>query len=141
MTRFLVPQEIYKERISICKSCDYYFKLTGSCKVCGCFMRIKSRIATQSCPKGYWEKTTEIEPMVEGLETEGKKHLEQELIAIYPDFKDGKAKDIETKTKMIEIYNAYFGGGYKTTTNCASCLHTVYNSLKYLYDKITREKF
>ena len=102
-------------------------------------MRVKARIAPLSCPKGYWEKTTEIETMIEGLESEGKQHLEQELLEIYPDFKDGKAKDVETKAKMIEIYNAYFGGGYKPTTNCASCLHSIYNALKRLYDRITKK--
>ena len=139
MTSFFVTKETYKERITICKGCEHYFKLTGSCKVCGCFMRVKARIAPLSCPKGYWQKTREIEPMAKGLESDARKHLEQEVVKIYPDIKNGKAKDVETKAKMIEIYNAYFGGGYKTTTNCSSCLQIIYNSIKRLYDRITEK--
>ena len=41
MNKFFVPDEIYKDRIAICKSCVYYKKLLGNCSVCKCFMKIK----------------------------------------------------------------------------------------------------
>ncbi len=61
MNKFFVPNEIYEDRIAICRSCVYYFKPTGNCKICTCFMKVNARIATQHCPQKYWDKTTEVE--------------------------------------------------------------------------------
>ena len=62
MNKFFVPDEIYEDRIAICKECVYYKKLLGNCSVCKCFMKIKARLAPMSCPQSYWLKTTEVEP-------------------------------------------------------------------------------
>ena len=56
MTKFFTSEEVYKDRLAICKSCKYYFKLTGQCKRCLCFMKVKARLANQSCPVGKWDK-------------------------------------------------------------------------------------
>ena len=45
MNKFFVPDEIYEERLAICKGCVYYKKLFGNCSVCKCFMKIKARIS------------------------------------------------------------------------------------------------
>ena len=61
--KFFVPDNIYKERIAICKSCEHYLSLLGNCGICKCFMSVKARLAPMECaakPK-KWEKTTEIE--------------------------------------------------------------------------------
>ena len=59
MTRFFVRKETYKERITICKGCEHYFKLTGNCKLCGCFMKVKHKLAMAECPIGKWGKYKE----------------------------------------------------------------------------------
>ena len=56
MTKFFVPNEVYQDRISLCKDCVYYFKPTGTCKRCLCFMKVKARIAPMECPQGYWKR-------------------------------------------------------------------------------------
>ena len=61
MNKFFVPNNVYKDRLEICKSCVYYFKPTGTCKRCLCFMKLKCRLAPMECPQGYWQKTTDIE--------------------------------------------------------------------------------
>ena len=61
MNRFFTSDEIYKDRLAICKDCIYYFSPTGQCKRCLCFMKIKARLAPMACPEKYWDKTTEIE--------------------------------------------------------------------------------
>lgn len=43
-----------KKRYSICLDCDRFLKVTNQCKECGCFMSIKTRLATASCPIGKW---------------------------------------------------------------------------------------
>mgnify|MGYP000046909268 CR=1 FL=1 len=60
MNRFFVENEVYEDRIEICKGCAYYYKPTGSCKICMCFMKIKALIANQHCPQKYWDKTSEV---------------------------------------------------------------------------------
>lgn len=42
------------ERFAICQVCPRFFKPTGQCKECGCFMRIKTRMPDQACPLGKW---------------------------------------------------------------------------------------
>ena len=51
-----VPEEIQHYRYSVCKSCDKLYKPTDTCKVCGCFMRVKTWMPNQSCPIGNWPK-------------------------------------------------------------------------------------
>ena len=130
MNKFFVSNDVYEDRITICKSCDYYFKLTGNCKVCLCFMKVKARIAPQECPKKYWQKTTEIETP-DDLPQE----IIDEVIKLWDDLKTGKAKDHAAKSKMIEIYNTIHMTNYKTTTSCGSCLSTCFDGIKKIYKK------
>lgn len=39
-------------RIAICKTCDKY--VNGVCSMCGCFVAIKSKLGSASCPIGKW---------------------------------------------------------------------------------------
>jgi len=128
MNKFFVPKEIYEDRINICKSCVYYFKPSGQCKRCLCFMKVKSRIATQECPQKYWEKTTEVEKTSEIPE-----EIIKEVVDLYPDLKTGRAKDVKAKKKMIELYNVIYGANYSTTTNCGSCISTCFDGIKKIY--------
>jgi len=130
MTKYFVKNEIRKERLDLCKSCEHYFKPTGTCKKCGCFMRIKTTLAYTECPIGIWQKTEEIEQP-----KEIPAHLIKEVIKIMPDIKKGQAKDHETKARFIELYNTIYGTNYKTTSNCSSCLNSVWNGITAIYNK------
>jgi len=130
MNKFFVPNEIYEDRMAICKGCTYYFKLTGSCKICKCFMKIKARIAPMECPKKYWLKTTEIETP-DDLPQE----MIDEILDLWKDLKTGRAKDHEAKKKMIELYNVIHNTNYGTGTSCGSCLSTCFDGIKKLYNK------
>jgi hypothetical protein len=35
---------------------DCYDAVYGQCRVCTCFVGIKTLFATESCPRGYWGK-------------------------------------------------------------------------------------
>ena len=132
MNKFFVPNNVYEERLAICKECVYFFKPTGNCKRCMCFMKIKARIAPMECPQKYWQKTTEIE-MPDDLP----QHLIEEVLDIWDDLKTGRAKNVETKKKMIELYNTIYMTNYGTGTNCGSCISTCYDGIKKLYKKYT----
>ena len=128
--KFFVPSEIYEDRISICKGCKYYISFLGNCGICKCFMKVKARIAPMECPKGYWQKTTEVK-----TPTEIPQDLIDEIIELWPDLKTGVAKNQHAKTRMIETYNAIYNANYNTHTNCGSCISTCFDAIKRLYEK------
>lgn len=130
MNRFFVTDEVYQDRISICKSCVYYFKPTGTCKDCGCFMKLKARLAPMSCGQKKWQKTTEIETP-DDLPQE----MIDEVLDVWDDLKTGRAKDQAAKRRMIEIYNVIYMTNYSPTTGCKSCLSTCFDGIKNLYKK------
>ena len=130
MNKFFVPDEIYEERIEICKGCVYYKKLLGNCAVCKCFMKIKARLAPMSCPQSYWLKTTEIE-----TPDDLPQHLIDEVLDVWKDLKTGRAKDVQAKKRMIELYNTIHMTNFGTSTSCGSCLSTCFDGIKKLYNK------
>ena len=130
MSNFFVKNEIYEERIAICRECVYYFKPTGTCKVCLCFMKVKARIGVMECPQKYWSKTTEVERPDDIPE-----ELIEECLLIWEDVKTGVAKNVTVKKKMIELYNTIYNANYKTTSNCGTCLNNCYQGIKQIVNK------
>ena len=130
MNKFFVPKEIYEDRINICKSCVYYFKPSGQCKRCLCFMKVKARISSQECPQKYWGKTTEVE-----RPDDIPQELIEECLLIWEDVKTGVAKNVTVKKKMIELYNTIYNANYKTTSNCGSCLNSCYHGIRQIVEK------
>ena len=47
--------KLIAERLAICEQCDRLFAPTKTCKECGCFVVLKTRLRKQSCPLGKWE--------------------------------------------------------------------------------------
>ncbi|QDP64616.1 MAG: hypothetical protein GOVbin2006_27 [Prokaryotic dsDNA virus sp.] len=127
MNRYFVTDEVYKERMNICRSCVYYFKPTGQCKRCMCFMKIKSRLAPLDCPEKYWTKTTEMK-QPEDLPPE----IVEEVLNIWEEIKGGRAKTQKDKKKMIELHNYIYNTNYSWGTNCGSCLNSCFNNIKTL---------
>ena len=130
MNKFFTSQEVYEERMAICKKCVYYYKPTGQCKRCLCFMKIKARIAPMECPQKYWTKTTEVE-IPDQLPLE----IVEEVLAIYPDVSTGRAKNQKVKKQMIELCNVISNSNFKTSTNCSSCLSTCLDVIRNTYNK------
>ena len=49
-----VSVELATKRMSLCSSCPELIKLTSTCKKCGCFMKLKTRLEGAECPIGKW---------------------------------------------------------------------------------------
>lgn len=49
-----VEETISKTRFDICTSCEFLTKTTNSCKKCGCFMIVKTKLKNARCPIGKW---------------------------------------------------------------------------------------
>ena len=62
----LHDQEVIDKRWDICKGCE--FLNNNKCEKCGCFMKIKTRVATARCPIGKWEKEYKF---IEGKKVNG----------------------------------------------------------------------
>ena len=130
--KFFVPDNIYKERIAICKSCEHYLSLLGNCGICKCFMSVKARLAPMECaakPK-KWEKTTEIEEP-----KEIPKHIIDEVLKVWPDIKTGRAHNRQAKNKAVELYNIIHNTNHNIDNNCPSCLQSIYTALKKINEK------
>jgi hypothetical protein len=51
------PDDIYKnhaERMKICKQCENLGNPLPFCKICKCFMPLKTRVPIAHCPIGKW---------------------------------------------------------------------------------------
>ena len=130
MNKFFVPNEVYEDRIAICRECIFYFKPTGTCKDCGCFMKIKARLAPMGCSQGKWQKTTKIDKP-DSLPQE----IVDEILDMWEDLKTGKAKNQAAKKRMIETYNTIYNTSYNPGTNCVSCISTCYKAITQLYNE------
>lgn len=49
-----VEESIKDERMSICKQCPFFIKITGQCSKCGCIMEAKTRLPHAECPEDKW---------------------------------------------------------------------------------------
>ena len=50
----LSTQREEMSRLDICRSCDKYIKVTSTCKECGCFMVLKTKLKKSKCPLDKW---------------------------------------------------------------------------------------
>lgn len=53
----MASSEVVAQRLSLCKACEFY--IGERCSRCGCQMRVKTTLATSSCPVGKWGQATE----------------------------------------------------------------------------------
>ena len=53
-----VSEEIQKTRLELCEKCPYLRKRVGAqvCFLCGCFLRLKTKLKTEECPILKWKK-------------------------------------------------------------------------------------
>jgi len=130
VNKFFVPDNIYEDRIAICKGCVFYFKPTGTCKDCGCFMKIKARLAPMACSQKKWDKTTEKE-----TPDDLPKEIIDEILDIFKDLKGGRFKNHTVKRRAIELYNTIYNTKYSTGTNCGSCLSGIFSEIRKLHKK------
>jgi hypothetical protein len=46
--------DLAKERLKVCDECEFFGRLLRQCKLCGCFMDLKSKLLEAECPADKW---------------------------------------------------------------------------------------
>ena len=132
MNKFFADKDTRKMRLDICRKCPKYISLTGNCRICGCFMRVKTSIAKLSCPDNpqRWSKVYTYD------EVKVPDNLRDEVEIIWEDMKGGKFKNYEVKFQAIDLYNTLTNSGISHRTSCTSCL----SSIKEFFKQIINNK-
>lgn len=47
-----VSQEVYEDRLGVCKECDLL--LEGMCRSCGCYVELRAAVTKNTCPRKKW---------------------------------------------------------------------------------------
>jgi hypothetical protein len=50
----MVSEEKQKERLDICKKCEFFLPRRSRCSQCGCYMIQKVRFGASQCPVNKW---------------------------------------------------------------------------------------
>lgn len=50
----LTTEELAVERIKVCETCEHFTRLSRQCKLCWCFMDMKTKILSATCPAEKW---------------------------------------------------------------------------------------
>lgn len=46
--------DVADARMAICYECPSLIQITNQCRECGCFMKLKTKLAAAVCPIGKW---------------------------------------------------------------------------------------
>lgn len=48
-----VPNGEYRDRLNVCRSCDYL--LSAMCRKCGCYVEVRAALKKSECPGLKWK--------------------------------------------------------------------------------------
>jgi len=54
MDKFVASAEVADLRMKECVECPALIQITNTCSRCGCFMNVKVKLLTATCPIGKW---------------------------------------------------------------------------------------
>ena len=56
-----VDDEVYEERLALCKQCEKLYQ--GMCRICGCYVELRAAMKIRACPDvpARWERCAETE--------------------------------------------------------------------------------
>ena len=50
----MVPKRVSTERYDTCLECEHFRHSLKQCKICNCFMQVKTKFQDAECPDGRW---------------------------------------------------------------------------------------
>jgi hypothetical protein len=144
---FTVPPKVQTERLSICHSCPHFKKATGSCgtlivgnaltaeqiaqaekentvtrnkskkRLCGCVMRIKTRLILAECPLNKWGKYEVTEQTLKEMRK-------------FIDGLNGRSTMTAEEVHKLYGYASSLSGVRMTPTTCGSCVKEVIDKMR-----------
>ena len=48
------PKQLQQERLAICGTCELFNAFSKTCKICKCYMRMKTKLENAFCPIHKW---------------------------------------------------------------------------------------
>lgn len=122
------------ERMKICESCEFFNVKHKTCgtprwvnpagdlveiegrkrrvRLCGCDMRIKTKIKAASCPARFWTSVA-------------KEGDYRKLRALVKEVKDKGSVQTAVAEEIVELYNSSFGAKKKLGMGCSHCLKEI----------------
>jgi len=137
---FTVRNELYRERMDICRRCKYFQAHTQTCgtpvigetvtyrrkeyHLCGCIMPIKAKLKVASCSVNKWLPTVDRELLMKAKEVGDRLPPEGQRL--------GRINEEE----QIAIHDAYVAlTGMKAKRNtCSTCWTKMINRLRTHFD-------
>ena len=58
LSKYKVSEEIQKQRLDICNTCEHKIQITNICGKCLCYLPWKVELAPVSCPDNRWTHVT-----------------------------------------------------------------------------------
>jgi hypothetical protein len=52
--KIISPEHLAQERLDICNKCENLEKNLDRCSVCGCFVKVKTKVSFEECPLHKW---------------------------------------------------------------------------------------
>jgi hypothetical protein len=99
-----------EKRLSICQQCEFFRTSDGTCSQCGCFIRLKAKLATEACPLEKWEAQEPITEPEEPVVLDGGSVLSAEL-----ELREVLPPDVE----LVQLLNQYHRDEQRG--GCRSC--------------------
>ncbi len=126
----LTSLKIKGQRLTICRSCKHFVKLTQSCgtlgfgaevkyknttkKLCGCIMPIKAHLKFSGCPIHKWKSEVSAKDI-------------EDLNELLGEIKDGKITKSQN-LKLTQLYNK-ITKNKRSVSSCAPCVKNMINEL------------
>lgn len=54
LINLFTTKKVSQNRFNICKNCEHYNSKFKICKLCGCFMWLKTKLLKANCPINKW---------------------------------------------------------------------------------------
>jgi hypothetical protein len=53
----VAPGHVIAARVARCEGCRWFIESSRQCRLCTCFIDVKTLLAAESCPEHHWRKS------------------------------------------------------------------------------------
>lgn len=105
-----VSKDEAEKRLAICQQCEFYRTSDGACSECGCFIRLKAKLASEACPLNKWSAEEVEQEPAKPIVLDGNSILAAEL---------NLREVLPPTTELVSLLNQYHRD--EQNGGCRSC--------------------